>query len=61
MEAMLEKKKAMAIKKINLLMENKEKKFNPLLNFTLTKVLSKVAPQFYTEQELAQIEEIGQS
>jgi hypothetical protein len=61
MEAMWEKKKAMAIKKINLLMENKEKKFNPLLNFTLTKVLSKVAPQFYTEQELAQIEEIGQS
>ncbi|XP_045831581.1 B3 domain-containing protein At2g31420-like [Trifolium pratense] len=51
----------MAIKKINELMENKKKEFNPLFNFSLNKILSQEAPQFYTEQELAQIDEISES
>jgi len=59
-EAMMEKK-ARAIEKINALMENKEKKFNPRFNFPLTNVLSEVSPQYYTKEELAQIEKINQS
>jgi hypothetical protein len=35
--------------------------FNPLPHFTLHKVLSQEAPHFYTDQELAQIEDISQN
>jgi hypothetical protein len=64
MEAMLEKKAAMAREKINALMQKmetmKERKFNPFPHFTLHNLLSHYAPQYYTEQELAQIEKINQ-
>ncbi|KAK2408079.1 hypothetical protein QL285_043621 [Trifolium repens] len=46
MEAIVEKKR-------------KTKPFNPLPHFTLHKVLSEVVPQFYTKQELTQIEVIA--
>lgn len=64
MEAMLEKKAAMAREKINALMQKmetmEERKFNPFPHFTLHNLLSHYAPQYYTEQELAQIQKINQ-
>ncbi|XP_058781979.1 putative B3 domain-containing protein At2g27410 [Vicia villosa] len=55
-------KKAMAIEKINAYMQKlktMEKKFDPLSHFSLHRVLSQESPQFYTEDELAQIEKIN--
>ncbi|KAL5063221.1 hypothetical protein RYX36_024970 [Vicia faba] len=61
-EVMLQKK-AMAIeKKINAYMQQlktMEKKFDPLPHFTLHRVLSQISPQFYTKDELTQIEKIN--
>ncbi|CAJ2654682.1 unnamed protein product [Trifolium pratense] len=67
MEAVIDKQRMIEIKAMLQNMEAivEEKRnttpFNPLPHCTLHKVLSQVAPQFYTEQELAQIEEIDQS
>jgi len=41
-------------------METMERKFNPFPHFTLHNMLSHVAPLFYTEEDLAQIEKINQ-
>jgi len=63
-EAMLEKKAAMAREKINALMQKmetmEERKFNPFPHFTFHNLLSHYQPQFYTKQELAQIQKINQ-
>ncbi|CAI8608578.1 unnamed protein product [Vicia faba] len=55
-------KKATAIEKINAYMQKlktMEKKFDPLPHFTLHKVLSQISPQFYTKDELTQIEKVN--
>ncbi|XP_050919530.1 B3 domain-containing protein At3g25182-like [Lathyrus oleraceus] len=60
-EVMMQKE-AMAIEKINAYMqkiETMEKKFDPLPHFTLHKVLSQISPQFYTKDELTQIQKIN--
>jgi hypothetical protein len=62
-QCMMEKK-ALAIEKINAYMQklnSLEKKFNPLPHFTLHCVLSQISPQFYTKDELTQIEKINQT
>ncbi|XP_058746136.1 B3 domain-containing protein At2g31720-like [Vicia villosa] len=61
-EVMMMQKKAMAIEKINAYMQKMKtmkKKFDPLSHFSLHRVLSQESPQFYTEDELAQIEKIN--
>ncbi|KAL5063248.1 hypothetical protein RYX36_024985 [Vicia faba] len=58
----LMEKKAMAIEKINAYMQKlktMEKKFDPLPHFILHKVLSQISPQFYTKDELTQIEKVN--
>ncbi|CAI8594112.1 unnamed protein product [Vicia faba] len=57
------KREVMAIEKINAYMqklEMMEKKFDPLPHFTLHNVLSQISPQFYSKDELTQIEKINQ-
>ncbi|CAI8608562.1 unnamed protein product [Vicia faba] len=57
------KRKVMAIEKINAYiqkLDTMEKKFNPLPHFTLHNVLSQISPQFYSKDELTQIEKINQ-
>jgi len=56
-----EQKLAMTKKKINEYMEiAKTAPFNPYHNFTLQCVIAKLAPQFYTQEELAQIKKLYQ-
>ncbi|KAK2433689.1 B3 domain protein [Trifolium repens] len=66
-ETVIEKQRMIEIKAMLQNMEaivEKERNttpFNPLPHFTLHKVLSQEAPHFYTDQELAQIEDINQN
>ena len=61
-EAMMkEQKLAMIKKRINECMEKaKTVPFNPFHNFTWQCVIAKLAPQFYPEEELAQIKKYSQ-
>ncbi|KAL5059252.1 hypothetical protein RYX36_030856 [Vicia faba] len=62
-EEVLMKKKVMAIEKINMYMQKLETMkifFDPLPHFTLHSVLSQLSPEFYTEEELTQIEKVNQ-
>ncbi|CAK8573139.1 unnamed protein product [Lathyrus sativus] len=57
------KKRVMAIEKINGYMQKLEmvkKKFDPLPHFTLHRVLSQISPQFYSKDELTEIEKVTQ-